>query len=275
MPWAEGVAALATPSPPERRRPSRWYPGINRIPIVITGASGAGKTEIWRRLTGRDAPDALSRRVDEGYLFRSPSVGRRKSRVAITTIPGQNSKERLRDLAFYFSPRVRLVGVVFVASFGFNRIWPGQSNLVGNQLGDYTIEGLGQRNIQEELVSFRDVCGRLLNRHIEDRNLPMPWLLVLVNKADLFISAIDQARAYYLPAPAHSSPFDREAHHLANEVGSAAQFRYDVIPVAARTGDYRFSANRGVLMSDTQLSPLHANTSVRYMTTVVEELCYE
>lgn len=273
--WDDGVAALSRQTPSSGQDSTSWHPGLRRVPIVITGSPGAGKTEVWRRLTGRNAPDAPSWRVDEGYFFPSSPFAKRRSRIAITTIPGQTSKERYKDLAFYFSARAKLSGVIFVASFGFDRIWANDADVVANELDSMTIETLSERNIDRELSSFRETCEELRRRNLADRRLPSPWLLVIVSKADLFFSGIHQAQRYYLPRPAGGdSPFVEEAERLRFDLGGGAQFRYAVLPAALRTGDYVFSSSRGMIQVASQLDVGHANSSVRLIAETIEELSY-
>ena len=264
--WNDGVAALATTSQPHPVQPTRWLPGVRRVPIVITGASGAGKTEVWRRLTGKQAPDVASRRVDEGYLF----PGWRRTRVAVTTIPGQLSRERYNDLRFYFGAAGRLDGVVFVASFGFDRVWPHDTDLVASDLPQLTLDALRQRNVDRELASFRETCDRLRQRNFADRRLPAPWLLVLVNKADLFYSALSNAARYYTPGS--QSPFEREAARLRQDLGDAAGFRYQVVPASLRPGEYRLSSSRGTVEAACQIGQERANSSIAFVIETVKEL---
>jgi hypothetical protein len=266
--WDQGVAALAKASPPPEHRQGHWLPWLGRVPIVITGASGAGKTEVWRRLTGKQAPDAPSKSVEEGYLFPI----RRRSRVAVTAIPGQVSKQRYDDLNFYFGPTGRLDGVVFVASFGFDRVWPQDIDLVANNLPELTVDALRQRNVARELDSFRETCEQLRQRNFSDRNLPVPWLLVVVNKVDLFSTELETAGSYYVPGG--GSQFDQIIDRLKGDLGNAAGFRYDVLPVCLRPADYVFSSYRGTLAVRSQLDQSRAYSSIDLIIQTVKELSY-
>jgi hypothetical protein len=270
--WEDGLAALSAPAAGHGHLSSSWRPGIGRIPIVVTGSSGAGKTEAWRQLTGRDAPDQMSRGLDQGYVFRSPAPVRKKSRIAITTIPGQTSRERFEDLDFYFAPTSYLVGVIFVATFGFDHVWPHDADLVASGLSPFTVASLRDRNIARELSSFAETCARLRARNAADRNLPTPWLLVLVNKVDLYATSIAPAEEYYRPTC--GSLFDAEAQRLSTDLGAAAGFRYEALPVAMRAKDYNFSSNLGDLSVATQLAPGVVNGSIDTLLRVVEELSY-
>jgi hypothetical protein len=263
--WTDGVAALAREAPEPTYKQKRRLPWVERVPIVVTGASGAGKTEVWRRLTGKQARDAASGDVEEGYLFPL----RKRSRVTITAIPGQFSKNRYEDLNFYFDPSGRLSGVVFVAAFGFDRVWPPDVDLIANSLDPLTLDTLRQRNVERELESFRETCEQLRRRNMGDRNRRTPWLLVVVNKADLFISELDDAANYYLPGC--KSAFDQIVGRLRADIGSAAGFRYDVVPACLRPADYVFSSNRETFRVSSQLAQPCSYSSIELIIQTVKE----
>lgn len=64
--WDEAVARISDPADAPDANKQWWNPFIRRTPVVVTGGPGAGKTEVWRQLTGGEAPDAMSKKVDKG-----------------------------------------------------------------------------------------------------------------------------------------------------------------------------------------------------------------
>jgi hypothetical protein len=267
--WHEGVAAIATGTTPDPGDRRRWMPWIKRVPIVVTGSAGAGKTAIWRHLTGGSAPDAMSTTVDQGYFFSSNS---RRRNLAITTIPGQTSEQRYLDLDRYFGSTTAVRGIIFVASFGFDRVWPGESDLTAAELPRLDIDDLSGRNIQRGLRSFQETCGRIRQKFsiAREPDSKPRWLLVLANKADLYWDAIDQAERYY--APGYGSEFDREAQQLLEDLGRMMNFQYEVLPMALTPIPYEFASNRGSFLVESQLGQRHAEASLDLLGNALERL---
>jgi hypothetical protein len=268
--WEDGLNAIEAAESHSIDVHGGWRPGTKRKPIVVMGHAGAGKTEVWRHLTGKQAPDAMSTRVDQGY-FRG--VGQKtKAALAITTIPGQVSEERRADVERRFSGDTLLNGVIFVAAFGFDQIWPRDADGVASELDPPTIEQLSHRNIGRELESFKETCERIRDKYLGGGHTMTPrWLLVVVNKADLYWPGRDQASAYYRPGT--GSPFDLVAHKLKTEVGELAAPRYEVMPLVLRPGPYSFRSNKGApLEAESHLDDRHAAASRRYLMERLEEL---
>jgi hypothetical protein len=126
--WDEAVARISDPAGALDANKRWWNPFIRRTPVVVTGGPGAGKTEVWRQLTGGEAPDAMSKKVDKGYFFAA-----KRESIAIITIAGQASAERFEDLNYFFDPSTRLDGVVFVGAYGFDAIWPDNARTVARR----------------------------------------------------------------------------------------------------------------------------------------------
>jgi hypothetical protein len=168
------------------------------------------------------------------------------------TIPGQYSRSRDFALRRAFAPETQIEGVIFLASFGYDHIWPRVADIVANQLPRYDIDRLRRRNRREELESFKEIC-REVRRKIEmDSALAPKWLMVVVNKLDLYFDDLIRAERYYLPG--RGSLFDREAQRLIADVGTRA-LAYYVLPVATQKTDYRFASSRGPLQKASLLQP--------------------
>lgn len=267
--WLDGVNAIREGHSSDLTSKNRWYPWITRIPIVVMGGPGAGKTAIWRRLTGHSAPDAMSTRIDQGYFGRA----RRRRNVAITTIPGQESQERYLDLDRYFGSTTMLNGVIFVASFGFDHIWSSASDATAAEIGRCDIEHLSDYNMRRELRAFQETCARIRQKHLiaKGSDLRPKWLLVLVNKVDLYWDAIEGAQRYY--APGCGSEFDIEAEQLLKGLGTLTQFQYEVLPMTLSPLGYSFRSNRGDIPIDSQLEQRHADASLQLLVDTLETLC--
>ena len=90
------------------------------------------------------------------------------------------------------------------------------------------------------------------------------WLLILVNKVDLFAEGIDEAESYYVPGHGRSSPFlNRYKQH--REIMGADTPMYVVLPVSTGPGDFKFATNYGILESQSQLRPEQCEMSIKLL----------
>lgn len=176
-------------------------------------------------------------------------------------------------MKWFFGESTVLEGIIFVASFGFDTVWPDEVEDVAASLGSADIEVLSARNTTVELDSFRETCAKLAEkRTVASGNTGPRWLLVLVNKVDLYFDGIEQARKYY--APGSNTEFDRVAKNLITQLSGLGSFRYDVLPVTLAPHDYRFTPGfLPSLGSPTQLNPQVAEASFAMFVSLLEELC--
>jgi hypothetical protein len=267
--WDDGIAGIRDSDGASARfREQRWNPLISRTPIVVTGSPGAGKTELWRRLTGRDAPEAVSTDIDQALFFP-----RRRKSVAVTTIPGQESDDRARLMLEYFGPRLIVKGVVFVATYGFNHIWPSQAEPIARNLTPVAdVNTLSEHNLDIELESFRDTCSRIKDKFsIAPREYAPDWLLVLANKTDLYWDGVEHAREYYQAGS--ESPFGRIAGALLAYLGQGRGFDYHLLPIALRAENYSFLTTKASFVVETQLSADAVSSSIETLGRALEGLC--
>lgn len=266
--WDEVVREILSGQTSAALVDRQWRPWVSRVPIVITGSSGAGKTELWRRLTGEDAPDELSELADEGYSFPQ-----RRTSLAIETIPGQGLQERVRLLDQIFSCQTRLSGVIFISCYGFDYIWPSLSNAVGRDLGAKNLSALRVRNKRRELVSYQETCDRILQKFScpTSPDLRPRWLMVIANKADLYWGERNQARTYYTFGS--KSPFDNITQQLFADLGSIQQFSYRAIPAAMRPRGYKFRSDPFSYEGKSKLAPAQCESSFHAVIETLGELC--
>src|SRR3712207_3660545 len=117
--WTDAAQRISSANPRDLSLAKRTFGRIQRTPIVITGNSGAGKTRLWSRLTLRERLERMSAHTDDGYM-----VAPNKKSLALVTIPGQQLRPRFTALEQYFGESKRLHGVIFVAAYGYDHIWP-------------------------------------------------------------------------------------------------------------------------------------------------------
>ena len=254
--WSETVAEISSGPAVPYRVEQRRFAGTNRFPVVVGGTSGAGKTQLWSRLTGRSTgTPQTSVATDDGYMLRP-----HQQTAAIVTIPGQTSRSRFVALEELFGATTIVSGVVFVASYGFDRIWPGYEDAVASALPSFDLTALRERNLREEVNNFRDFCGKILQmRTLSPPENSPQWLLIAANKADLYWNQINDAESYY--DLMGGSPFADVAQDLFNRIGPLG-IRFSSVPLAVHARDYKFSSARGTLDAQSLLTQAQCDTSV-------------
>lgn len=265
--WTDAVKQIDESRGSPSIRSRFWWYSFPRRPVAVVGFSGAGKTELWRQLTLGHAKDEASETFDSGYYFRNAKRGA----LNLTTIPGPDSRDCsiVKDQLFADSG-TSINGVIFVACYGHNYIWPGKSEAVASSIRPVSRRELIKRNSGEELALFKETCELIAKkRSIADPAKSAKWLLVLCNKADLYWDKIDTANDYY--GFNADSDFGNLARDLvANRAGPG--FRYHVLPTAIRMRDYKFDSTQGSLEFRSRLSQPQCDASLNLVVEALEEL---
>jgi hypothetical protein len=185
--------------------------------------------------------------TDDGYLLQR---NRKHKLIPLTTIPGQASRSRYFAISEFFGATTQLSGIIYIASNGFDYIWPAHAELVARSLTTYDVDSLRARNLRYELAGFQEVCDRIIHKHIVAPDLAPRWLLVLVNKVDLYINEIEKAEDYYLPGS--NSDFTWLAEDLLSRLGSSS-LQYSILPMMAAPRTYELNSSRGLISVPSQL----------------------
>ncbi len=95
-----------------------------------------------------------------------------------------------------FTKHNRLEGVIHVVDWGYTLV---RDEIVANKMIEEdkidTIEKLRELNLNNELREFENICSRIKEAHSLGKG--PKWLVIAVNKADLYIEEIAQAQKYY------------------------------------------------------------------------------
>ncbi|MBW3702926.1 hypothetical protein DTB58_01835 [Streptomyces griseus] len=209
-------------------------PGLSVNPIAVTGEAGVGKSVLYDALT-------QSIRTGDHDSSRSPDIekhatvlrfGSRRTRAAVTVIPGQLSTQREKALQDTMRGDASPHGIVHVVAWGHNRIWQRASQrdvhaaLVAD--GDVDQEAVRNWHRRKEVADFRLLVDEIIEGQAAQR---LRWLIVAVSKCDLYWDRLDEARDYYIPGQApRESPFALLMRDLENETS----LRLSVLPMVSR-----------------------------------------
>lgn len=208
--------------------------GLSVNPIAVTGEAGAGKTVLYDALT-----QAI--RTGDSDSSRSPDIekhatvlrsGNRRTRAAVTVIPGQLSTQRERALQDTMRGDASPHGIVHVVCWGHNRIWQrgSQRDVQEALAADGAVDQEAVRNwhLRKEAADFRLLADAIIDGQLAKR---LRWLIVAVSKCDLYWGRLDEARDHYIPERARrESPFAALMRDLENETS----LRLSVLPMASR-----------------------------------------
>jgi hypothetical protein len=155
----------------------------------------------------------------------------------VRVIPGQSTAERQRAIDEVFNKHKNLEGLMYVVDWGFTNVRNPNSRLsMIKDRGIDTIEKLRQHNLASELVDLRDVCNKIAEAKAVGRG--PKWLLIVVNKVDLFFDQKDEALRYYYPES--TSDFAKTIQELQKNVGKQ-QIKCDVVGICAWETDFEWN----------------------------------
>lgn len=210
--------------------------GRGKSDVVILGRSAVGKSLLTDRLRGLPgdlnwvAP-GISRSVESAVLRAGSKP------MIIRTIPGQVSRERDAGIHEAMSEHNHLRGVIYVADWGYTDVR--DESVRRDQIdreGIDTLEKVRQSNLTAEVADFNEVTLRI-RESIARCGKPV-WLLIVVNKADLFFDRMDEAQAYYHPQleSAFTAPLRRLIEHVGNN-----NLRCNAVPVCSWLEDFSWN----------------------------------
>ncbi|QDZ06992.1 hypothetical protein FPZ24_05450 [Sphingomonas panacisoli] len=183
--------------------------------IVVTGHAGAGKTVLAAQMHGR-ARDLAFELPQESRAVEPEVFDAGTWAKLVRVLPGQDGFRSEGAIeAFTFSDS--LEGVIHVVDWGF--VAPRDPAIALARINDDdldTIEKLREANLAFELRQL-DILLNDLRRSFHRAFRPK-WLVVAVNKVDLFSDRRNESLAYYHPSG--SSPFSQALRNFQNEIGA-------------------------------------------------------
>lgn len=191
------------------------YLNLGATQIVVTGHAGVGKTLLTAQMHGRARELAFDLPL-ESLNVEVAAVSAGSWTKLVRVLPGQDGY-RSKGAIESFQDNDQLEGAIHLVDFGYQA--PRDSvlaNALINTDGLTTIEKLRQRNLRLELEDLRvfltDV-RRMWSTHAKPK-----WVVIAVNKVDLFADEREAALAHYHPAG--TSAFSRMLSDFQRDLGA-------------------------------------------------------
>jgi hypothetical protein len=202
-----------------------WLFG-KKTTLAFTGMEGVGKTVLLDHLTGAAFREGYtlplrSQREERGHVTTA------SKRLLATVVPGQVAAPRRLTLDKLFGGKQAIDGVVHVVCNGLASIRePDAARSLLRQSKLTTLAKYRKYALGQELADLDETCQAIRESHRKKRT--PGWLIVAVDKVDLYFDTIEQARDYY--SPTGDSPFVEKLRTLATQVGTDF-FRWETAPV--------------------------------------------
>jgi hypothetical protein len=177
----------------------KFQVGLNggKTNIVIIGRPSVGKSILCHHLNGKvnikyNLPETSEETETEIVKLKNWTK-------IIRVIPGQPSNERYSGLDEAFNSHKELEGLIYVVDWGYtaekNKLV--RSKII-NELKIDDIDKLRKYNLDNELADFTIIINSLKQSISQGRG--PKWIMIAVNKVDLYFNEIDEAQKYYDPS---------------------------------------------------------------------------
>lgn len=207
------------------------YVNKGRTQIVVTGMPGAGKSMLVSQMHEhtRDLADLLPEST--GVEVKAISLGDWTKLVRV--LPGQTGYRVSGELEAYYE-NDSLEGVVHVVDFGYTspRDQVVSHELINSDNLD-SISKLRERNLLLELDALKNELSNI--RKLLSTSRKLKWMVIAVNKVDLFAADSIQALSHYHPSG--SSSFAKELKRFLDDIGRD-NFKISVVQVCSYESDF-------------------------------------
>jgi hypothetical protein len=186
--------------------------------IVITGRSGAGKTQLASHMQGKARDYLVPQPAQESLTVEVYDVTAKNFSKLVRVLPGQTTHRALGVLK-EFSNNLDLEGVIHVVDFGYQapRDSVSSASLIQTEKL-VTIEDLRLHNLNEETADLRTMLDDVKKIYLKTKTSPK-WIVIAVNKVDLFYPNLKDALAHYHPEG--TSKFSKLLSNFQKDIGNA------------------------------------------------------
>ena len=202
--------------------------------LAITGTEGVGKSVLLDNLTGKAFEQGYtkplkSQKEEQGAI-------QSKQRIRAAVVPGQLASPRYESMDKLFAGKKQVDGVIHVVSAGLPLVRDDtrRQKLVDEHVT--TIREYRSFHRGVELNDLKETCEAIRAAH---RQYHSPkWLIVALDKIDLFHDKVLEEQRYY--SPHHDSEFTRVLNDLLDNVGRD-NFRWTAVPVCGWPEDFEWN----------------------------------
>lgn len=188
---------------------------LGKTQIIVTGMPSAGKSMLVGQMHGR-ARELYHETPGESKSVEVDAITLGEWTKLVRVLPGQ-AGYRVQGELEAFVKNEALEGLIHVVDFGFSGP---RDPVVANELiqedGLDTVEKLRSRNLDREVDALKLELANL--RKLLSAKNNFKWIVIAVNKIDLFGGQLESALSHYHPAG--DSSFGKELRAFQAEVGS-------------------------------------------------------
>lgn len=212
------------------------FSDLGKTNIVVLGRPAVGKSVLTSKLYG-EANDFSWELPDTSSQVESRAIQLGEWTSLVRVIPGQTTAESDIGIDEAFNKHNELQGVMFVTDWGFTGVRDNtlKESMIRNQ-GIDTLEKLRQHNLKSELTYFKRVCDKIREAYSCGRKIK--WVLIVVNKVDLFPESVENAMNYY--ATNADSPFVKILNETLKSIGEL-NIKCSVMPISAWQNDFSWN----------------------------------
>jgi GTPase Era involved in 16S rRNA processing len=193
----------------------RTFAGLGKTNIVILGRTAVGKSILSSHLYGESSN--ISYKIpDASTDVETKAVQLGKWTEIVRVIPGHGTHERAKGLHEAFHQHKSLEGVIYVVDWGYTDVRDptGREKLIQEDKID-TINKIREYNLKRELEDFKEILDKIQEAYSNGR--APKWLIIAVNKVDLYYDKINEAQKYYHPES--NSEFTKMLNETINNIG--------------------------------------------------------
>jgi hypothetical protein len=174
---------------------AKAYLDIGKTQIVVTGHAGAGKTQLTNQMHGR-ARDLAYKLPPESRAVDVEAITTGNWTKLVRVLPGHGGYRTVGEIDT-FHGNSELEGIIHVVDYGY--VKPREAIAVDVLISDGldTIEKLRQKNLKLEIDGLKIVLNDI--KRLMTTNGKPAWLVIAVNKVDLFPDNLKDALQYYHP----------------------------------------------------------------------------
>jgi GTPase SAR1 family protein len=241
MPWSFLIRSSFTAYQKRHLLQHLWknlltFSDLGKTNIVVLGRPAVGKSVLASKLYG-EANDFSWELPDTSSEVESRAIQLGEWTSLVRVIPGQINTKSDIGIDEAFNKHGELQGVMFVTDWGFTGVRDNtlKESMIKNQ-GIDTLEKLRQHNLKSELAYFRRACDKVREAYSNGRKIK--WVLIVVNKVDLFPESVEEAMNYYSSNP--DSPFAEILNETLKSIGEL-NIKCSIMPISAWQSDFSWN----------------------------------